>query len=150
MKLALTLGCLFVFFSASLPAQSINSGTVNGTITDQSGAALPRAVVTLRNAVSGFQESATTDATGAFRFVNIALNPYQLTVAASGFEPISQQVDIKSAVPVMVNISLKVSGGATSVTVEAAAINVENDPSAHVDVDRSLIDKLPAFDPEQD
>jgi hypothetical protein len=147
MKLACTLGYLFAFVSVSVWAQSINSGTVTGTITDESGAAVPQAVVTLRNSVTGFQQATTTDTTGAFRFGNVAFNPYHLTATAPGFSADTEEVVVKSAVPVVVNVGLKVSGGSTSVTVQAAAIDVENDPSAHVDVDKNLMDKLPAFDP---
>ena len=42
-------------------AQSINSGTVSGTVSDPSGAVIAGASVRLSNAVTGFNQSATTD-----------------------------------------------------------------------------------------
>jgi hypothetical protein len=69
-------------------------------------------------------------------------------VNASGFGTFSQQVDIRNSIPVQVKPTLAVAGTRESVTVEAAgSAIVENDPSAHIDVDRSQILKIPAFDP---
>jgi hypothetical protein len=145
-----TLLCLILLSIAGPPgyAQSINSGTVTGTVTDESKAVIPGAKVTLRNAVTGYEQSAVADNTGAFRFNNIPQNPYQVTASAASFSSASQTVDVRSTVPVTVNLSLKVGAAATTVTVEAAAgVIVEDDPSAHVDVDRSQMLKIPAIDP---
>ncbi len=55
---------------------------------------------------------------------------------------------MRNAIPVQVKTKLDVAGGVSSVTVEAAGADIlENDPSAHIDVDRSLISKLPSGDP---
>ena len=55
---------------------------------------------------------------------------------------------MRNAIPVQVKVKLAVAGGQTSVTVEAAGADMlENDPSAHIDVDRSLLQKLPSGDP---
>ncbi|MGC2416725.1 MAG: carboxypeptidase-like regulatory domain-containing protein, partial [Candidatus Acidiferrales bacterium] len=45
-------------------AQGGNSVNVGGTVTDQTGAVVPGATVTIHDQVSGFEESATTDASG--------------------------------------------------------------------------------------
>ncbi len=128
-------------------AQSINSGTVTGAVKDPSGAVVVGAKVVLRNAVTGYEQSQPTDNTGTFRFNNVPPNPYQLTVDASGFAPAAQAVDVRSSLPITVSISLKLAAQATSVEVLAAGVMIENDPSAHQDVDRSSLFKLPTFDP---
>jgi hypothetical protein len=91
-------GCLF--------AQSISSGTITGTVTDQSGAAIAGANVTLRNPVSNYAQSATTDQTGMFRLNNIPLNAYQLTVSPSGFAAWTRQLDVRSTVVITESVSL--------------------------------------------
>jgi hypothetical protein len=109
-----------------------NAGTIEGTVVDQSGAAIPKAEVRLSNAVSGCNQTTTTNTDGSFRLTNIPPNPYRLEVNAAGFGASSQEVDIRNAVPVQVKPALAVAGTRTSVTVEAAgSAIVENDPSAH-------------------
>src|ERR1700719_4228620 len=67
-------------------AQSVgNSGSINGTVLDPTGAVVAKATVEIRNPVSGFDRSATTDASGKFEFTNIPFNPYHLVVTAEGF-----------------------------------------------------------------
>jgi hypothetical protein len=127
--------------------QSINSGTVAGTVTDPSSAVVRGAKVQLRNSLSGYQQTAVTDDTGGYRFTNVPLNPYVLTAEAPGFSTATEQIDVKSSVPVMANVSLNVAGGSATVTVQSGTTLIEEDPSAHVDVDRSQMTKLPVFDP---
>jgi hypothetical protein len=128
-------------------SQSINSGTVTGIVTDQSGAVISHAGVQIRNPVTGYEQSIKTDNTGAFRFNNIPQNPYQLTVTADAFAPANQGVDVRGSLPITVNITLKVAAEITSVDVAASGASVESDPSAHQDVDRSSFLKLPTFKP---
>jgi hypothetical protein len=121
-----------------------NSGTIEGVVKDQSGASVPGAKVEIANPVSHYQRGTTTDTDGNFRFTNVPFNPYHLVVTASGFGSVSQDVDLRSSVPVNLPIALKVGSAATTVTVEANGGDlVENDSTFHTDVDRGLFDKLP-------
>jgi hypothetical protein len=126
-------------------AQSVgNSGSINGTVTDSSGALVANAKVAIQNPVSGYDRSTTTDKSGSFQFTNVPFNPYHLTVTGPGFAPYVQDVVLRSAVPLTVNAKLRVEGASTSVTVEANGGDlVENDPTFHTDVDKNIIDKVP-------
>ena len=84
---------------------------------------------------------------GTFRLTNIPANPYRLEVTAAGFNVFAQNVDIKNSIPVPVKATLAVAGSTTTVVVQGAAEALETDPSAHVDVDRTQLLKIPAFDP---
>jgi hypothetical protein len=139
----LLLGC-----GLSVRAQSLgNAGTIEGTVSDPSGASVPDAKVTISNAVSGYKQSATSAMDGTFRLVNIPANPYHLEIMAAGFGVFTQDVNVRNAVPVSLKLKLALAGAQSSVTVEAAGADIlENDPSAHVDVDRSLLLKLPSSD----
>ena len=87
-------------------------------------------------------------ADGSFRLTNLPPNPYHLQVKAPGFGVYSQDMDIRNAIPVQVKATLAVAAESETVNVEGAAEALENDPSAHVNVDRSLILKqMPTFDP---
>jgi len=138
--LAAILGASFCLAGSLAYAQS---ASISGTVLDSSGAAVANAGVEIHNPVSHFDRSTTTDSSGKFSFPNVPFNPYHLSVTGAGFAPYSQDVEIRSSVPLDVKISLKVAGSTESVTVEAGADLVENDPTGHTDVDRGLFDKIP-------
>jgi hypothetical protein len=143
------LSVLFAITTGPIFGQSLgNAGTIQGIVVDPSGAAVPGAMVTIRNPVSGYVQSATTAVDGSFRFTNIPPNPYHLEVTASGFAAFTEDVNVRNAIPVQVKATLALAGAQTTLNVEATGADiVENDPSAHVDIDRTLILKLPAVDP---
>jgi hypothetical protein len=123
-------------------AQS-NSASISGTVLDSSGAVVPNATVEIHNPVSHYDRSAITDSSGRFSFANVPFNPYHLSVTSAGFAAYAQDVEVRSSVPLDVKINLKVGASTESVTVEAGGDLVENDPTAHTDVDRELFDKIP-------
>jgi hypothetical protein len=121
-----------------------SAGVVKGTVKDPSGAVIPDATVIIYNPVTGFDRTVSTDALGKFTFNNVPFNPYHLAIAATGFAPHVQDLDLNSGVPLNLTINLEVSGGKTTVTVTTEASDlIEVDPTAHTDVDRALFDKLP-------
>jgi Carboxypeptidase regulatory-like domain len=132
-----------------LQAQSLgNSGTVEGTVIDPSGAAVPDARITLHNPVSGYTQAVSSGANGAYRIGNIPPNSYHLTVSATGFTTFTQDVSIRSSLPIQVNAKLALSAAATTINVEAEGNDLlEVTPSAHVDADRNQLSSLPTFDP---
>jgi hypothetical protein len=147
-KKSLRAAFIFISFFAltlsSLAQSAGNSTSVTGTVTDPSGAVVPNATVEIRNPVSGFERTATTDSSGRFAIPNVPFNPYHLKVTGQGFVPHSQDIDVRSVVPIVVSIPLKVESSAETVTVESGASDLlENDPTFHTDVDKSLFDKLP-------
>ncbi len=145
-----SLRAAFVFISffaltlSSLAQSAGNSTSVTGTVTDPSGAVVPNATVEIRNPVSGFERTATTDSSGRFTIPNVPFNPYHLKATGQGFVPHSQDIDVRSVVPIVVSIPLKVESSAETVTVESGASDLlENSSTFHTDVDKSLFDKLP-------
>ena len=145
-------GCLLllVFAWIGLPLGGIRAaaqglggaGTVSGTVKDPTGGVMVAVSVSLNNAVSGFKRDTTTDNAGRFVFHNLPQNSYHLEVAAQGFQTLARDVDVRSAVPIDLDLSLDV-GNATSVEVVGHADLIERDPTAHTDIDQSLIDRLP-------
>src|SRR5581483_8101092 len=143
-----------IIFSISLgiipaAAQSLGSaGTVSGVVTDPAGAVIPNATVVIQNSSTGYRRNVTTDQTGAFRFSNVPPNDYQLSVSASGFQTSSQNLTVRTLVPITVNVPLTIgSVVSNSVTIEGSANNVENIPTTHTDIGESLISKLPVRSP---
>jgi Carboxypeptidase regulatory-like domain len=135
-----------IYFSLSLPglwAQSAGSGgTIYGTVTDATGAIVPNAPVTIANPVSGYTRTTTSDSQGRYQFTNLPLNPYHLVVNVKGFAPHSQDVDVRSSVPLTLKTTLAVSGESTVIEVTGSDL-LENDSTFHTDIDRGSFNKLP-------
>ncbi|HWY44306.1 MAG TPA: TonB-dependent receptor [Candidatus Sulfotelmatobacter sp.] len=139
---------VFVFFSLAFvflgEGRGQSSGILDGIVKDPSGSAVAGATVEIHNPVSHYNRSTTTDTDGKFRFANVPFNPYHLAVTATGFAASSMDVEVRSAVPMSVTLTLKVASAATTVTVESSGTDlVENDSTFHTDVDRGLFDKMP-------
>jgi hypothetical protein len=137
-----------ISIAAIARSQSLgNAGTIEGHIVDQSGAAIQKAEVRVRNPVSGYEQSSISGSDGSFQLVNIPPNQYRLEIKASGFTVYTQDVTIRNSLPVQLKATLAVAGSNTTVTVEGAAEALEVDSSAHVDADRGQLAKIPALDP---
>ena len=134
----------FSFGISGLWAQSAGSaGTIYGTVTDATGAIVPGATVTIANPVSGYSRTATSDSDGHYQFTNLPFNPYHLAVSMTGFAAYSQDVEVRSTVPVTLKNVLGVGATSTVVDVNAGGDLVESDSTFHTDIDRGLFSKLP-------
>ncbi len=122
-------------------------GTIQGTVVDPTGAVIPGATVTVRNALTGYQQSTTSDDHGAFVISNVPQNPYRVEVSFQGFEAFHQDVDVRTSVPITLKISMKVAGITVTVNVQAAADVLENVPTAHSDLGKEVFSKLPTLSP---
>jgi hypothetical protein len=135
---------LFASFGNVVKAQTGNSSSIQGTVKDPSGAAVPNAAVEISYVVSGFERQATTDVDGTFRFVNVPFNNYHLVATATGFATYTQDVDVRSSVPVNLQVTLKIGAAAESIEVRGGGEDlVENESTFHTDVDQKIINRLP-------
>jgi hypothetical protein len=133
----------FSLGASNLWAQSAgNSGTVYGAVTDATGAIVPDASISIENPVSGYRKTTTSDSAGHYQFTNLPLNPYHLVVSVAGFAPYTQDVDVRSFVPITLKSILAVGAASTVIEVTGSDL-VENDSTFHTDVDRGLFNKLP-------
>ncbi len=124
-------------------AQGGNAGTVQGTVTDPTGAVIPNAAVRLFNERSGLDRTASSDALGQFSFSNVPFNSYRLSVTATGFASLNQSIDVRSVVGTSLPLTLQVAGGSQTVTVESSGDLIEADSTFHTDVDRDSFTKVP-------
>src|SRR5438093_6713608 len=145
----LAAGCLLLSsFATPAAAQSVASGTIEGTVVDPTGAVVAGAAVEIRNPISRYQQTTTTDSMGAFRFTNLPLNPYHVEVMAPGFAAGAQDVSVRTTVPISIKISLAVASVTQEVSVETGAADIlETVPFAHADVDIATFAKLPTLSP---
>jgi hypothetical protein len=66
-------------------SQALN-GQIEGTVSDQNNAALPKALITVTNIETGATRTLTTDEGGAFRFPLLPLGTYRISVEALNFK----------------------------------------------------------------
>src|SRR5438874_6986197 len=138
----LVLGIVLSFGTGASEAQVGNSGSIEGVVKDPSGGVVAGAAVEISYAVSGFHRETTTASDGSFKFTNVPFNSYHLAVTAGGFDSFTQDLDVRSAVPTTVQVSLKIGTSVQTVNVEAKDL-VENESTFHTDIDRGLFDRLP-------
>ena len=102
-------------------AQSSN-GTIVGTVTDSSGAAVPKAKVTGVSKDLGLERSTVTDSAGSYRLENLGPGSYDVSVEASGFSAFRMaNIQVKGSLEVTANASLEVGSITSTVTVEATS-----------------------------
>src|SRR5258706_1562034 len=142
-KITLAVFVLSLFLCATSSwAQS--SGSIEGVVKDASGGVLSNATVEISNPVTGFHRETATGSGGDFRITNLPFNPYRVAVTAKGFSTYTHDVDVRSAVPTTLEISLKLGTTSENITVEATGAELlETESTPHTDVDRELFDKLP-------
>jgi hypothetical protein len=147
--ISIVIGLFSILPSAEVvSAQSVASGTIEGTVVDPTGGVVVGANVTMRNPISGASQTAMTDAMGMFRFTNVPFNPYHIEVTQTGFGTAAQDVNVRTAVPIQVKITLNVANISQEVKVETGTEDIlENVPYAHADVDIATLDKLPMLSP---
>ncbi|HEV8658994.1 MAG TPA: carboxypeptidase regulatory-like domain-containing protein [Thermoanaerobaculia bacterium] len=81
---ALVLLSVLVLASIPLNAQTV-TGTMQGTVTDRSGAALPGVTITIRNVETGLERVAVTTSTGFFNAPFLQIGRYNVQAELSGF-----------------------------------------------------------------
>ena len=139
-----------VFSAGTLTAQGVTSAAVAGRVTDEAGAPVATALVTLTNASTGQRYSRRAADDGRYNFENVAVGgPYTLQTRALGFET-SRSTPFQLALGqrFLVDVSLK----RAAVEVEAVTVTGENDPrvsrsrtGAQTYVSDSSIHRLPSL-----
>jgi hypothetical protein len=136
---------VLVAVTATATAQGLGgAGTIQGVINDPTGGVMQAVQVRITNPVSGFSRTVSTDEGGRYSFGNLPPNRYHLTVEAQGFQTLERDVEVRTGVPIVLDLTLELAGATTAVEVVGHAGDLlEHDPTAHTDIDQSLIARLP-------
>ena len=120
-------------------------GTVSGTITDATGAAVPNARVSIVNEATGVVNNSQSNDSGAFTIP--ALNPgsYSATIEAAGFQKAEQKgIVVTPGEPVAVTIALQVGNASQTVEVTAAAPLLQTEsPTIGANLSSQEVSELP-------
>ena len=117
----------FPLLFAALVALAGQAQEVHGTVTDETGAIIVGAKVTLDDG-QGHKELALSDEAGHYRFAVVAPAVYTLTVSAPGFADFNQSIDLTARRTTPLNVALKVViSEKMEVTTDKPGISVEPD-----------------------
>src|SRR6185436_5058925 len=119
--------CLLVLALALLPlAAQINTADLSGTITDESGAVVPAAEVTLQGEDTGARRLTHTDQAGRYGFEQLAVGKYRITAQLLGFQTeVATGIDLTVGRKASLNLRLRVGEVTTQTSVTANAELVE-------------------------
>ncbi|MGA7220508.1 MAG: carboxypeptidase regulatory-like domain-containing protein [Candidatus Sulfotelmatobacter sp.] len=138
------LSLLMLAIPLSIQAQQY-SGTINGTVTDASGASVPGASVTAIDQGNGQHYTATTSDQGVFTFAQLPVGRYELHVKQASFKDfVERDVEVHTSTPTEVNPKLQVGSASETITVEASQVQVQtSDASVGEIVQGTQVRELP-------
>src|SRR5690348_12856507 len=84
----LSLITIALLLSSGLVVLAQSTGTIQGTITDESGGVLAGAQVSVRHLATGAERTTQTDSSGNYQVAALPVGSYRLEVHAQGFQPI--------------------------------------------------------------
>ena len=103
----------------TLPACSVWSGVLSGTIKDPKGAVIAGAQIAVRNEATGESRVTTTDGEGRFKLESLAAGRYVVSISSPGFKAEQSPVVIEDGRTAAIEIKLEVAGVRTELAVPA-------------------------------
>ena len=125
--------------------QAGGTGTIQGTITDPSGAIVAGATVTATNLATGVRTDRKTTDAGFFVLSFLPAGEYSVTVTAAGFQTLTQpRVAVDALAVVGLDLKVQIGAASQSVTVEAAPSMLKTDDVAlGGSIQNNVYDSLP-------
>jgi hypothetical protein len=122
----LLLPLMFALASTQLFAQA--NSNITGIISDQSGAVIAAASITLTDSATGATKTTTSGETGLYELAGLNAGSYNMTVAAKGFQTFVQNgIVVNVSATFRVDPKLTVGAESTTITVQADALTVQSD-----------------------
>src|SRR6266403_1405785 len=106
-------------------AQATASGTIQGTVTDQTSAVVSGAQVEAKNKATGVTRTTTSNETGVYQFELLPVGIYTVKVTKSGFAGVAQTIEILIGQTATVNVELKTGSVSEIIEVTGEAPLVE-------------------------
>lgn len=150
-QMLVRLTSVMLFPCALFPAIAQMPGgyAISGTVSDQSGASVPGALVSAGQRGTRSVRTAMTDETGAFRIPGVPAGVFDVEISSAGFTPVTVHVTIAGRGPAPLKIALSLAQLRQEMTVTESPAQVGTDSSENLDVvtlDREALDNLPVFD----
>ncbi|HEV2173291.1 MAG TPA: carboxypeptidase-like regulatory domain-containing protein, partial [Nitrospira sp.] len=126
LSLQVIVSIAFLCLSTNLGAQ-INRASLNGTVTDPSGARVPNSTVTIVEPDTGFRRQTTTGSSGVYSISSLPTGTYVLTVSDQGFKTFTiTGIDLSVGQTRTVDAQLQVGAPTTNVQVQGTAVALDS------------------------
>jgi hypothetical protein len=144
--------CMYVLLCVSLAlfsakgfAQIAGTGSIQGTVSDSTGAVLPNATVTAVNTATQVTHTATSGSTGLYSFPNLDIGTYTIAVKAQGFEQYSQtNIVLEVGSSIAVNVAMTVGAEDQKIEVQASGLALQTeDASFKQTIDQKTVTEMP-------
>ena len=124
LNLLVVLSLILMFMVSGAFAQAGTTG-ISGTVTDQNGAAVPGATVTITNAETNFTRTVTTSADGKYNFPGIPPATYRVEVTAPSFKK-AVNANAKALVETPLEFNVALEPGDVSAVVDVTSNTIES------------------------
>ena len=148
MKLIHSLVCTIValLLAGAAHAQGVGaSGNISGTVSDQTGARVPKANISAVEIATGTRYAAVTDSSGDYRLTEVPPSTYVVTAQISGFQTEIQRsvvVNVGETAVVDFHLKLATAGQTVEVTAEPPVVEPERGSQANT-INQQYIEDLP-------
>src|SRR5579863_5182093 len=144
----LLIAVIAVFCLASGTYGQAESGLINGTVTDQSGAVVPKAKIVARNVGTNAERLTETDGNGFYSFSNLPPGLYAVTAESTNFAKTTVRAEVTVGARVNLNLQLSVAASVTTV-VEVVSeggeqVNTESQTIGNI-IDSQQLQELPSL-----
>ena len=126
----------------------VDTGTISGTVRDQSGAVVPNAKITIRNTGTGLAQEVTTDSSGLYVSVPLYAGEYDVEVEVAGFRKEVQHLTLTVAERRVTDFSLQVGAATQEISVQGQVVSLQTESTtlSNLQSERN-IDNLPLNGP---
>jgi Carboxypeptidase regulatory-like domain/TonB dependent receptor len=113
---------LLIAFLFAGAAWAQSTGTITGTVTDQTGSVIPNAAIAVKNQATGESRTTATDDAGIYLVPSLPVGKYRIEVKASGMQPLAAtDLDVSVSSTVRQDFTLNVSTATEIVEIHATA-----------------------------
>ncbi|MEK7724101.1 MAG: carboxypeptidase regulatory-like domain-containing protein, partial [Acidobacteriota bacterium] len=143
LKKIIGLVSLMALFGINIFAQT-STATLSGSVSDENGAAIVGATVTVLNTETGVKRTVVTNENGGFTIPLLQPSKYQLTVQQNSFAPFeANELVLNTNDNRLINIRLKAGSINEKVVVEANSVQVDTSPAVSTTVDQNMVERIP-------
>ena len=126
-----TLAAMLLLAIGADAVAQITAATISGTVKDETGGVLPGVEVVVKNVDTGLTRAAVSDTNGLFTISGLLPGKYEAHASLTGFATVVERdIVLTVAQQAALNVTLKVSGAAESITVVGAAALVDTQNAA--------------------